>query len=143
MRRTVVIAAGLTLLISMIGSFVAQRAIYKHSPNDTLHDALFISSPQAVKKLSLGYSGLMADIYWTRVVQYFGSKHHVGSEDYKALSPLLDITVTLDPQLIAAYEFGSVFLAQSPPDGAGDPDAAVALVKRGIKANPGRWRLYY
>ena len=29
--------------------------------------------------MSLGYDGLLADIYWTRAVQYFGSKHHEGS----------------------------------------------------------------
>ena len=29
-------------------------------------------SPKAVKRLSLGYDGLLADIYWTRAVQYFG-----------------------------------------------------------------------
>jgi tetratricopeptide (TPR) repeat protein len=96
-----------------------------------------------LKRLSLGYNGLLADIYWTRVVQYFGGKHHEKSMEYKLLAPLLDITTTLDPQLQAAYEFGAIFLSQNPPQGAGDPDAAVALVQRGIRQNPRAWRLYY
>src|SRR5262245_39957486 len=112
-------------------------------PPSSLQDALYISSPAVVKKLSLGYSGLLADIYWTRVVQYFGGKHQQGSQEYKALAPLLDITTTLDPQLDVAYEFGSIFLSQNPPDGAGDPDAAIALVRNGISKNPDKWRLYY
>jgi len=57
--------------------------------------------------------------------------------------PLLEITTTLDPHLIVAYEFGSIFVAQQPPEGAGQPDTAVALVERGIRQNPGEWRLYY
>lgn len=143
MRRRVVIVACLTALLGIIGMVASAHRIYRVRPNDTLHDALFVSSPQAVKKLSLGYSGLLANIYWTRVVQYFGGKHQAGAEEYKALAPLLDITVTLDPHLIAAYQFGSIFLAQSPPDGAGDVEAAVNLIKRGIQANPDYWRLYY
>ena len=143
MRRSVVIVASLISLLSVVGMVGSARTVYRIRPNDTLHDALFVSSPQAVKKLSLGYSGLLADVYWTRVVQYFGGKHQMGAEEYKALAPLLDITVTLDPHLISAYEFGSIFLAQPPPDGAGDVEAAVSLVKRGIQANPDYWRLFY
>jgi hypothetical protein len=96
-----------------------------------------------VERLSLGYSGLLADIYWTRVVQYFGGKHRAKSMQYKILAPLLDMTTALDPKLLPAYEFGSVFLAQKPPEGAGDPEAAARLVEKGIRENPNAWRLYY
>ncbi len=41
-----------------------------------------------------------------------------------------------------AYRFGSVFLSDSPPRGAGRPDLAVKLLERGIKENPDQWRLY-
>jgi Flp pilus assembly protein TadD len=54
----------------------------------------------------------------------------------KLLQPLLDITVDLDPKHVAAYRFGAVFL----PDI--DADAAVRFVERGIRNNPGEWRLY-
>jgi hypothetical protein len=104
---------------------------------------LYIPSASTVKKLSLGYDGLIADLYWTRVVQYFGQHHYVHSREYLLLSPLLDITTTLDPHLIVAYQFGSTFLAQNPPEGAGDPKAAVRLAERGIANNPREWRLYY
>jgi len=143
MRRRVLLTALAASLLSIVGVITSLRTIYRIRPSDTLHDALFVSSPGAVKKLSLGYSGLLANIYWTRVVQYFGSKHKAGTEEYKALAPLLDITVTLDPHLLVAYQFGSIFLAQQPPDGAGDVEAALALIKRGIRSNPEYWRLYY
>jgi len=35
-----------------------------------------------------------------------------------------------------------MFLSDSPPRGAGQPDLAVKLLQRGIEANPGNWRLY-
>src|SRR5581483_1793122 len=86
--------------------------------------------------------GLMADIYWTRAVQYFGGKHRAGAEEYKLLGPLLEITTALDPHLVIAYEYGANFLSARPPDGAGEPERAIDLVEKGIEANPDNWRLY-
>ncbi|MGZ4829147.1 MAG: tetratricopeptide repeat protein [Candidatus Angelobacter sp.] len=109
----------------------------------TLEEVLYMPSGKSVKRLSLGYSSLLADIYWTRAVQYFGDKLNQRSMRYDLLYPLLDITTDLDPHLIVAYEFGSLFLSQPPPDGAGQPEKAVALVEKGIRENPSYWRLYF
>lgn len=140
-RSTAVFAA--ILLLSFAGAGETLRMVRAAQPKAALEDALYVTSPEAVKRMSLGYIGLMADIYWTRVVQYFGGRHHEYSMEYRSLKPLLDITTSLDPHLIVAYEFGSTFLAQRPPEGAGDPDAAIELIKRGIRENPGYWRFYY
>ena len=142
-RARVVAVAATMLLASLAGAVLLVRRLDRMRADQTLREVLYIPSPKVVKRLSLGYNGLLADIYWTRVVQYFGGKHHEGSMEYRLLAPLLDITTTLDPQLLPAYEFGAIFLSQDPPEGAGDPDAAVALVQRGIRANPRAWRLYY
>ncbi len=141
-RRTTV-GFSFLLAVCLLGQAVTVRRLDRLREGATLQEVLWIPSPKIVKRLSLGYTGLLADIYWTRVVQYFGGKHHARSQEYKLLEPLLDITTTLDPHLVVAYQFGSVFVAQQPPQGAGDPDAAVALVERGIRENPNSWRLYY
>src|SRR5260370_2174434 len=85
---------------------------------------------------------MIADIYWPRVVQYFGAKHSDNASKYKLLYPLLDMATDLDPHLIPAYEFGSIFLTQPPTRGAGEPLKAVALLQKGIRQNPDSWRLY-
>lgn len=103
-------------------------------------EQLLLSSPSAVKKLSLGYEGLLADIYWTRAVQYYGRHIEAQSKDYALLWPLLDVTTTLDPKLIVAYRFGAIFLSE-PDAGANRTDLAVKLVKRGVQANPDNWHL--
>ena len=64
-------------------------------------------------------------------------------EQYQLLAPLLEITTALDPQLIVAYQYGGNFLSPKPPNGAGMPQAAIELVKYGIRNNPGDWHLYY
>jgi hypothetical protein len=103
---------------------------------------LVLRSGRLLKNLSLGYEPLLADIYWTRVVQYYGRRAHKVGATYESLWPLLDITTTLDPQLMIAYRFGAVFLSEEPPAGPGRADQAVDLVKRGIAENPDEWRLY-
>jgi len=102
---------------------------------------LLLRSGPLVKKLSLGYDALLADVYWTRAVQYYGARIGVPHADFDLLWPLLDLTTTLDPRLLPAYRFGAIFLSEPPPIGAGRTDLAVELVKRGIQANPDAWRL--
>ena len=109
----------------------------------TVQDVLYVSSPKLLKRLSLGYEGLLADVYWTRAVQYFGEKHHAGGGRYELLWPLLNITTQLDPHLIPAYAFGQTFLSARPPNGAGVPEKAIELVEYGIRNNPDDWHLYY
>jgi tetratricopeptide (TPR) repeat protein len=141
--RTVTLTASVLLLAAMTGSILLLRAIDRARSGATLQEVLYISSPRALKRLSLGYSGLMADIYWTRAVQYFGGQHHVGATRYALLGPLLEITTALDPKLLVAYEYGSNFLAANAPLGAGQPKEAVKLIQNGIRNNPDDWHLYY
>lgn len=141
-RRTAAVLAGV-MVASLAGSILLLRHIDHLREGATLEETLYLPSARALKGLSLGYTGLMADIYWTRVVQYFGSHHAAHSQQYKLLAPLLDITTTLDPHLIVAYRFGSTFLAQKPPEGAGDPQKAVEFIERGIRENPDTWQLYF
>ncbi len=108
-----------------------------------MQEALYLRSTTVLRRLSLGYTGLLADIYWTRAVQYFGEQHHNGSGDFRLLAPLLEVTTELDPRLFPAYQFGANFLAPKPPSGAGLPGSALSLMKFGIEHNPGQWRLYY
>lgn len=142
-RKVTVIGAALVIAL-FAGSVVGRRQVEKiQGPQATLDEVLYLPSGKTVKRLSLGYSSLMSDIYWTRAVQYFGSRHMANARRYELLYPLLDITTDLDPQLIVAYESGSIFLSQREPEGAGQPDKAVALVEKGIRANPYYWRFYF
>jgi tetratricopeptide (TPR) repeat protein len=56
---------------------------------------------------------------------------------------LIDTAVELDPKLVVAYYAGAFFLATPQPRGAGRPDQAIDLLKRGIKANPDYWRFWH
>jgi hypothetical protein len=133
----------LGLLLGFTGVWTLQRRI--DAQFSALHeerDDLLLRSGPTVKLMSLEYAPLLADIYWTRVIQYYGRKHAQQDADVQLLWPLLDITTTLDPQLIIAYRFGYTFLSEPPPYGAGRSDLAEQLLRRGIHENPDQWRLY-
>jgi hypothetical protein len=133
----------LTIPVLFIVLIALQREIdVSAAPLRQEKPELLLSSGPMLKKLSLGYDSLLADVYWTRAIQYFGRRTRKPGANFDLLAPLLDITTTLDPKLLIAYRFGAVFLSESGPTGAGRPDLAVELVKKGIAANPDEWRLY-
>ncbi len=135
------------LPVVLLGGFAAVRTLQTSIDTQLVaihqeEDDLLLRSGRLVKILSLEYDSLAADLYWTRVVQYYGGKRSHWDANLELLAPLLDLTVTLDPQLVVAYRFGAVFLAEPPPRGAGRPDLAVDLIRRGIQNNPDQWRLW-
>ncbi len=137
----------LLALVALPALFVLCAALQVRIDADTRvmnqdKDELLLRSGWLLKNLSLGYEPLLADIYWTRVVQYYGSRARKPGATFESLWPLLDITTTLDPKLMIAYRFGAIFLSEQPPSGPGRADLAVDLVKRGIAENPDEWRLY-
>lgn len=108
-------------------------------------DELYLK-PEQARRLSLGFNALAADWYWMRTLQYVGRKvsAHEGAIqiddlsalNLKILAPLLENATTLDPQFLAAYEYGAIVLP------AVDVEAAVKLIRKGIAANPQAWRLH-
>ena len=142
-RNRTTLIAGTCLLVSLLASSFLLEPIDRIRPRGIADDALYITSAKMVRKASLGFEGLMACIYWTRTVQYFGHRHFNRARTYNQLAPLLEITVALDPRMLPAYQFGASFLAPAPPVGAGQPERAVRLIRYGIEHNPGNWRLYY
>jgi tetratricopeptide (TPR) repeat protein len=141
-QRVSLVAIGV-LALSMAGAMSTLYAIDRTRRGSVAQESLYLRSPKVLRRMSLGYTGLLADIYWTRAVQYFGEQHHNGSGDFRLLAPLLQVTTELDPRLFPAYQFGANFLAPKPPNGAGLPGSALSLMKYGIEHNPDQWRLYY
>lgn len=106
---------------------------------------LYLQSGVTARQLVLTFRGLAADVYWIRTIQHFGgdlgSGRVVGR--FELLEPLLDLTTSLDPQFVAAYRDGAMFLGMPEPSGAGRIDQAVALLKKGLEVSPDRWQYAY
>jgi tetratricopeptide (TPR) repeat protein len=103
---------------------------------------LYLRSGKTADRLFLSFDALAADVYWIRTIQHYGRDVKSSRVDgrFELLDPLLDLTTTLDPHFNIAYRFGAIFLAAPPPKGPGRPDQAIALLKKGLAQNPGRWQ---
>ncbi len=122
-------------------------------PPPPSEDSLYLTSGTAVRRLTVGYSALAADLYWIRAIQYYGGVKlrlqqepppaprpgDAPIEAFPLLYPLLDLTTSLDSRFNIAYRFGSIFLAEPYPGGAGRPDLAIKLLEKGLAARPDKW----
>lgn len=105
---------------------------------------LYVTSAEALKRASLGFTGLFADVYWMRTSVYFGENFESQKQtsevfdvrQLRLLKPMLEIVTELDPHHVSAYRFGGFFLQYQ------NVDEAIAFIERGIRNNPGEWRLY-
>jgi hypothetical protein len=104
---------------------------------------LYVQSPQVLGRATLSFQALLADIYWIRAVQHYGGTKLSNDQNkqYDVLYPLLDLTTSLDPYFDVVYKFGSVFLAEPYPSGAGRPDQAILLLQKGLRTRPDKWEL--
>lgn len=103
-------------------------------------DVSSVWTGRVMKALSAGFSDLLADLYWMRAVQYYGTQKIAGT-GFANLSPLLETAAELDPRFSIVYRYGAVFLSEPSPIGAGQPELGVALLAKGADRNPGEWRL--
>ncbi len=136
-RGLVVAVAGL-LALSIGVQVVRDRGWQPYQPATPL---LWFQSGSLLKRVSLGFNNLVADIYWIRAVVYYGSKRRADEKgrNFDLLDPMLTFVTTLDPQFRVAYRFGAIFLTEAYPNGPGRPDRAIALLQRGLAANPTAW----
>jgi len=142
----------LVLIVCLSGAVGVSRGLNLHgrdTANSLSEEQLYLNGRSA-RRMSLAFNGLAADWYWMRSLQYVGRKivkyedEHNGQFgltdlsglDLRLLPSLLDVTTTLDPQFIPAYEYGALILPEV------DPDAAIALLNKGLAANPSSWRLH-
>jgi hypothetical protein len=139
---TVAVIIGiLGCLAAAVGLQVARDRLYASQARAT-ERILYVRSGDAVKRLALDFDALWADVYWIRAIQHYGGDRlgQTRGPKYELLAPLLDLTTTLDPYFTIAYRFGAIFLSEAAPGGPGRPDQAIALLRKGVIAQPEKWQ---
>ena len=139
------------LVLGLVGAVATARLREEYPRPSNLvpaEEQLYVKGP-AARRMSLAFNGIIADWYWMRSLQYVGRKSlthetiridNLSELDLKLLAPLLDTASTLDPKFMTVYDYGAVVLP-TVSDKDNDEDA-IALLRKGIAANPDSWRLY-
>jgi hypothetical protein len=134
-------------LIAMLAVMVALQVLrdraFAHAAVEK--QVLYISNAEVMRRVALSYDALLADVYWIRALQHYGGERLKPRSErrYDLLYPLLDLATTLDSRFSIAYRFGAIFLAEPRPGGAGRPDQAITLLKKGVAFDPGHWDYYH
>jgi tetratricopeptide (TPR) repeat protein len=138
------IVAALALILLAAGVLRAREAAYP-ARSGTDRRLLYLRSGPMADRLALSFDAIVSDVYWIRAIQHFGRdrKSRRTTDRFELLQPLLDLTTSLDPHFNIAYRFGAVFLSLDPPDGPARPDQAIALLEKGLRANPRRWQYVF
>jgi tetratricopeptide (TPR) repeat protein len=133
--------AGIILVILLIVASVPfQRKIDDvRGRFRSIKETLYFSS-SVLRRISLGYDDLLADIYWLRALQYFGGTRF-DETDPALLYKYFDILTDLDPKFVNAYRYGGTFLAEPPPFGMGDIEKGMKLFDKGRTNNPDNFRI--
>jgi hypothetical protein len=136
----------LALIALLLASTTAQVALEGRLARPaTMPGVHWVQSPGLMRRLAVGFNAIWADIYWIRAVQYYGDTRLSVDEkrNYDLLYPLLDITTSLDPRFNIAYRFGSILLSEGYPNGPGQADQGIALLRKGIREMPDKWQYYH
>jgi tetratricopeptide (TPR) repeat protein len=140
LHRVYVVGGVLVGLAVSASILHAREARYR--PPAATERLLYLQSGKVADRLMLSFDSLAADVYWIRTIQHYGRdrKSARTANRFELLNPLLDLTTSLDPNFMIAYRFGAIFLAMPMPDGPGRTDQAIALLEKGLRANPARWQ---
>jgi hypothetical protein len=93
---------------------------------------VFVPSPKFFLDFSPSFRTSIADVYYLRMVQYYGE--HIQSGRLESLPAMLDLVTALSPHFLRPYRFGGFALVD-----AGRPDLSVKLLERGFRENPAEW----
>ena len=143
-QDTVIFAVALAVMLACaIALQVVRDRAFAYTTID--REVLYVSDANVMRRLALSYDTLLADVYWIRALQHYGGERQKPRSErrFEILYPLLDLTTTLDTRFNIAYRFGAIFLAEPLPAGAGRPEQAITLLKKGITFNPNKWDYYH
>jgi len=101
-------------------------------------EPIYLPKAEYLRLMSLGYNNVLADILWFRTISYFG-QHFRGDRTYPWLAHMCDLVTDLDPRAQHVYRFAGMIL----PWEAGQADAGIRLLEKGIVAFPDSWLLHY
>ncbi|GMV23144.1 MAG: hypothetical protein AMXMBFR57_30930 [Acidimicrobiia bacterium] len=135
--------AGLLAMVLLAASVGLREIRERAYPRPMTDQPLtWITSGSALPRAALGFDALVADLYWIRAVQHYGRERQRPAVDrtYSRLFEFVDLTTTLDPHFVVAYQFGALFLAEPAPNGPGRLDQAMALLEKGRRVDPSRWQ---
>ena len=129
----------LLLVASLVGAAGLLHASVRTrlAPSES-EELLYYPSGVWVRQASLGYETAAADLAWLRGIQYYG-EHRLTDQKFDLIGHVMGVVADLDPSFLQPYVFGAFVLGQEMKR----PERGLALLERGMEANPDSWLLAF
>jgi len=128
-------------VIIVIGAGVIHSLQIEHDTfaaprSELLSEMMYFPSGRFLRGMLCGHEMVAADLVWLRAIQYYG--HHTLTDlQYDWLVHIFEILTVLDPHFIRGYRLGGLLISED----AGQPKAAITLLRKGMFSNPERYEL--
>ncbi|MGA2192329.1 MAG: hypothetical protein ABSG42_03015 [Nitrospirota bacterium] len=131
------LAAVVFLLVDAALVYAVQVRI-DHNRSASLHVLELGALPRGdyLKKISMGYDGLIADLLWLKTVQVMAIKKPPPGYS-RWIFHAIDVATDLDPKFDYIYEAGGIFLSAVTKDYV----LSNEILKKGFYNNPREWQL--
>jgi hypothetical protein len=136
------IIVALVVLVALTGH-ARGRAFGLRSGWPAEADTLYLPGSRAIKVMSLGHTEMAADLIAARTNVYFGTQLTLkGPQTW--LARFLNAAVDMDPHLKPIYARGAAMLVYDGKEiSLASVTAANDLLRRGVKAYPDEWDLWF
>lgn len=101
-------------------------------------ELLYLPNGRHLRLMSLGHAPLVADMLYLWAIQYYANYQRVDRSRYIE-HVFANVITELDPHYLDPYWLGSMILAVE----AGDLEAALRLLEKGLQKNPRQWVFPY
>ena len=135
----------LTAAALLLGAALSLQAYReaRHPLPPASSDVLYFRGGAAVSRAALGFDAILADVYWIRAIQHFGGTRR-SQERRQVLQPAVPAARSDDdarPPLQHRLPLRRHLpLRAAIPQDPGRTDQAIALLERGLAADPKRWQ---
>ena len=132
---------GIWLLIVLCAAtvwFAGAELERKSDQRTTADSLLYLPNGKHLRLMSLGQAPLLADLIYIWAIQYYSNYER--ADRYRYVEHVFgEVIAELDPHYVDAYWLGALILTVE----AGDLDAGLRLLDKGIENNPDQWILPY
>ena len=105
--------------------------------------AAFLPPPEASPVIFAGFREVAADIYWVRVLVYYGTSL-VGEADYKYLEQFIDNIIVLDPHFERAYSWAMRAVTYKHTTATQEEfQQSLAYARRGMEQFPDSYEFFF
>jgi len=130
-RRALMALCGLACLLLAV---IVQGRIEAGQRSRAIHPLLYLPSGKYLKVMALGFDDLLADMLYLWSIQYYGN--YAIKDRYDYLERIFEQVITeLDPHYLDPYLVGALIMTSE----ARDPEMALRLLDKGVRANPDKW----